>query len=230
MCFSANASFGAGVVLAAIGIASVKKVQQAPQIYFATIPLIFSIQQISEGFVWLSLTHPTFQFIQKPSTYIFLYFAQVIWPIWLPLSIMKLEHFKKKQRLHYVFVIIGCLIAFYLGFCMIAYPVQTKITGFHITYVQEYPIAFRGYGEFLYGLSSILPAFLSNVKRMWIIGVTIITSYLTTTFFYEEYIISVWCFFATIISVVVFFILENIKKKTEGWNGYLNPQVQITHH
>lgn len=230
MCFSANASFGAGIVLAAIGVASIKKTQQTSQFYFATIPLIFSIQQFAEGFVWISLTNSDFEYLRQPSTYIYLYFAQVVWPIWVPFSIMKLEHFKKKQRLHILFLVIGCLIAFYLGFCMISYPVQSKIIGYHIAYNQEFPISFQGSGEILYGLATIIPPFLSNVKRMWILGISIMASYILTIFFYEEYIISVWCFFASIISIAVFFILESIKNKTEGWNGYLNPQVQITQH
>jgi hypothetical protein len=113
---------------------------------------------------------------------------------------------------------------------MISYPVQSKIIGYHIAYNQEFPISFQGSGEILYGLATIIPPFLSNVKRMWILGISIMASYILTIFFYEEYIISVWCFFASIISIAVFFILESIKNKTEGWNGYLNPQVQITQH
>jgi hypothetical protein len=51
MCFSASASFGAGIVLAVIGVATIKKREQPSQIYFATIPFLFSIQQVSEGFL-----------------------------------------------------------------------------------------------------------------------------------------------------------------------------------
>jgi hypothetical protein len=49
MCFSAGASFGAGIILAVISVASLKKVKHTPHNFFAIIPLIFCIQQISEG-------------------------------------------------------------------------------------------------------------------------------------------------------------------------------------
>jgi len=55
MCFSATASFGASAVLGVIGIVAVAKAKTNPQRVFATIPLIFSVQQLSEGFLWLSL-------------------------------------------------------------------------------------------------------------------------------------------------------------------------------
>ena len=84
MCFSASASFGAGVVLSVIGVASIKKAKSPTQIIFASIPLIFAVQQITEGFLWLSLTHSNFASLKQVTTYIFLFFAQIVWPIWVP--------------------------------------------------------------------------------------------------------------------------------------------------
>ncbi len=55
MCFSANSSFGTGIILAVISVASLKKVQYLNHVYFAAIPLIFCIQQITEGLLWLVL-------------------------------------------------------------------------------------------------------------------------------------------------------------------------------
>ena len=78
MCFSANASFGAGIILAVISVASLKKVQYPTHIYFAAIPLIFCIQQIIEGLLWLALTDPVYTSLEKVTTYSFLFFAQVI--------------------------------------------------------------------------------------------------------------------------------------------------------
>ena len=97
MCFSAGASFGAGVVLSVIGIASLKKVQTPSQIVFASVPLIFSVQQITEGFLWLALSNPAFAFLQQFTTYTFLFFAQVVWPMWVPLAIFLLEKEDKSE-------------------------------------------------------------------------------------------------------------------------------------
>jgi hypothetical protein len=98
MCFSASASFSAGVILSAIGVASIKKAQSPPHIFFASIPLIFAVQQITEGFVWLSLSNPTFVPLKQIATYNFLFFAQVVWPVWVPFSILKLEPKNRRRR------------------------------------------------------------------------------------------------------------------------------------
>ena len=46
MCFSATASFGASIVLTGIGVASLKQVKEPAQYPFASIPLIFGVQQL----------------------------------------------------------------------------------------------------------------------------------------------------------------------------------------
>ena len=91
MCFSASASFGAGIVLSVIGIASLKKVQHASQIPFAALPLIFAIQQFSEGILWLVLPNLEYLILRQVITYVFLFFAQIVWPVWVPFAILLLD-------------------------------------------------------------------------------------------------------------------------------------------
>ncbi|WP_269685226.1 DUF6629 family protein [Flavobacterium lacustre] len=213
MCFSANASFGAGIILSVIGIASIKKTEKKAQIYFACIPLLFCVQQVSEGFLWLSLTHPSFSILQKPSTYFYLFFAQVVWPILIPFALLKLEEEKKRKIMLRILVGIGLLVSLYLSYCLLFYTSEAKITGYHIRYQQDYPIVFGGYGDFLYSLATIAPAVVSSIKRMWLLSITILVSYLITLLFYVDYIISVWCFFAAIISIMVLYLLNHINKK-----------------
>ena len=98
MCFSASASFGAGIVLSAIGIASIKKSETKPQLFFASIPLFFAVQQITEGFLWLALSKPDYALLRWPATYIFLFFAQVVWPFWVPFAILMLEKEQKQKK------------------------------------------------------------------------------------------------------------------------------------
>jgi hypothetical protein len=215
MCFSASASFGAGIVLAVIGVATIKKREQPSQFYFATIPFLFSIQQISEGFLWLALQNPIFSPLEKPAIYIFLFLAQVVWPLWLPLAVLKLEQEKARKKMLLILLAIGMLVSFYLAYCLFSYNVQAKIVGYHISYKQVYPIRFGGYGDFLYIAATILPPLISSSKRIWILGIIILVSYIITMFYYVDNIISVWCFFASAISFMVLYILQLIKNKEE---------------
>ena len=76
MCFSATASFTAGIVLTVIGVATVKKTQRKTEIPFAMVPLLFGLQQFIEGLLWLS-----FQFnshlLNVIMTYVFTLVSQV---------------------------------------------------------------------------------------------------------------------------------------------------------
>ncbi len=212
MCFSVEASFGAGIVLSAIGVASIKKVQSPSQIVFASIPLIFSVQQITEGFLWLALSNPIYASLQKVTTYIFLFIAQIVWPVWVPLAILLAEKEDKRKTIQKLLVIVGVLLSFYMAYCLFSYNVQAKIIGYHISYEQNYPLALTLAGGVFYFIATIVPPFFSTIKRMWLLGLAILISYIITIAFYENYFVSVWCFFASVISILVFVIMNEIKK------------------
>ena len=215
MCFSASASFGAGIVLSAVGIASVKKAQTPSQVIFASIPLMFAVQQITEGFLWLSLTNPSYAALQEVTTYNFLFFAQVVWPIWTPLGVYKLDPEKKRRTIGKVLIGIGALVSAYLLYCLVTYHVEAKLIGYHISYQQDYPISPGRYGTLLYVVATIVPPFFSRVKHMWMLGAAISISYIITAILYTDYVVSVWCFFASIISIAIYIIMKENKKITE---------------
>lgn len=215
MCFSAEASFGAGVVLTAIGFASIKKAKSPSQIPFAIIPLIFGVQQITEGFLWLALLNPEYASLQQVAIYNFLFFAQVVWPAWGPFAILKLEPKEKRSLVSKTLVGIGAAVSIYLGFCLINYPVEASIIGNHISYHEKFPSSLRFYVGALYAISTIVPAFYSHINRMWMLGITVVISYIITAIFYTDYIISVWCFFASIISIAIYVIIQSLEKKED---------------
>ncbi|TRW95622.1 DUF6629 family protein [Flavobacterium gawalongense] len=220
MCFSASASFGAGIVLAAISVAAIKKVQKPAQIYFACIPIIFCVQQFSEGFLWLALTKSVYAPLQPIATYMFLFFAQVVWPLWVPFASLKLEKEKEEKNFQMVLLVIGLLVSLFLGYCLVTYTVEAKIIGSHISYIQDYPIVFGGYGELLYIIATIAPPLFSNIKKMWLLSILIIISYIITKISYVDYVVSVWCFFSSIISISVLIIMDEIKNPSKKHSKY----------
>ncbi|RKR84718.1 hypothetical protein BDD43_4969 [Mucilaginibacter gracilis] len=212
MCFSATASFGAGVALTVIGVASLKKVQHPSQILFAAIPLIFAVQQIAEGVLWLILPHPALLHLQKYITYFFLVFAQIIWPLWLPVAVLLLEKSKTRRLFQKILIGIGLLVSGYLTYCLIHYPVHADINCYHIAYEQVYPAKLRVMGGLLYIIATIAPPLFSHIRRMWILSLTVFISYIITTVFYDNYVVSVWCFFASVVSLSVYFIMREVSE------------------
>jgi len=213
MCFSATASFSAGIVLTVIGVASIKKTTHKSQLLFAGIPIIFGIQQIAEGILWVSLPNPDLLNTQKYATYVFLLFAQIIWPSWVPLAILKLEKRSTRKTIQRFFVGAGLLVACYLAYCLLVFKVEAKIIGQHIAYIQDYPVVLRKYVIPLYAIATIAPSFFSHIKRLWLLGLSIAISYIITVLFYEHYILSVWCFFSSIISIAIYIIMIEISNE-----------------
>jgi hypothetical protein len=210
MCFSASASFGAGCILTVIGVVSVKKTNHPSQVLFASIPFIFGVQQLAEGILWLALPNADYVNTQKIFTGIFLFFAQIFWPMWVPISILLLEKNITRKRFQRILVVLGIVVGLYLAYCLAIYKVEAKIIGHHISYIQNYPSELRKFVVLLYALATIVPTFFSHIKRMWVLGATILISYIVTALFYEHYILSVWCFFSSIISLSVYMIIVNV--------------------
>jgi hypothetical protein len=219
LCVFQPASFGAGAILSVVGVASIKQAQSPSQILFASIPLLFAMQQISEGFLWLSLTNSTYASLQQVTTYNFLFFAQVAWPMWVPFSILKLEPKERQRTIEKVLVGIGAIVSLYLAYCLGSYHVDAKIIGYHISYEQAYPSSISRFGSLLYVIATIAPPFFSRIKRMWMLGATVLISYVITAILYTDYIVSVWCFFASIISIAIYVIMHNIRKSNQLITG-----------
>jgi len=211
MCFSPEASFAGGVILSTIGVATVRKVHNPSQILFAAIPLFFGGQQIAEGFLWLALPHADYVGVQKVFTYIFLLMAEVIWPILIPLSVLLMETDAKRRRTIQVLLGLGMVLALYYSFCLLVYNVSPRIVGFHLNYNTDFPDLFALPAFITYLIATITPLFVSSIKRTHLMGWMMFFSCLVTILFFTQYLISVWCFFAALLSVVVYWILRESK-------------------
>jgi len=213
MCFSAEASFAGGVIISAIGVAVLRKVHKPSQLLFACIPLFFGIQQFAEGFLWLTLPRPEYLSLQKLDTYIFLIMADVLWPMWIPLSVLLMEKNGKRKKILRVLLLMGIALSLYYGFCLLFYNVYPEISGYHIRYKTDFPKPLGMYAFAVYLIASITPLFVSSIKRTHLLGALMFLSCLITAIFFRQYLTSVWCFFAAIISGVIFWILRNSKRK-----------------
>ena len=214
MCFSAPASFAAGAGLAIIGTLAVKQAKTRPQYLLAFTPLIFSVQQVSEGFLWLSLQNPDYAGFQYISMYLFLVFAQVLWPAYVPYTMFTFETgVKRKKTIGYLSAL-GALTAAYLLFCLVRYPVTAAIEDDHITYKLGFPFGNWWSTGIAYMLATVVAPLLSSNKGLKNLGLLLFFSYLVTTVWYNSYFISVWCYFAAVLSgYVLYFIWSENRTK-----------------
>ncbi len=212
MCFSMEASFAGGIIIGGIGVATICKVHKPSQIVFASIPLFFGFQQIIEGCMWFILQHPSYEQYQKPIMYAYLIMAQVFWPIMIPLAVLTMEENKKRKKVLWGLLGIGLILSVYYIACLVFINVTPKIGGYHIEYLDATPKPAEIPAFLLYLATSITPLFVSSIKRTHLLGILMALSCLVTIIFFTHYLTSVWCFFAAIISVIIFWILLDAKR------------------
>ncbi len=213
MCFSPEASFAGGIIISAIGVITVRKVYNPSQIIFASVPLFFGLQQIAEGFLWLTLPLEGYDILRRVSCYTFLIMAQVIWPVMIPLSVLFMEVSKKKKKVLSALVTVGAILSVYYSFCLLSFDVNPQIEGFHIKYHNDFPESIADVAFIFYLSATIIPLFVSSVKKTHLLAVLMTLSCLVTAVFFTQYLTSVWCFFAALISGVIYWILNDSHKE-----------------
>lgn len=214
MCFSAEASFTAALVLGSAGGISLRNCSSRSQFFLAAIPLLFAFQQLSEGLVWLHFSHgigspSLFQNAEKS----FLIFAFLIWPIWIPLSLLVLEKVSWRRTLLYLNLACGIV----LSLLNLKYGLQQEPAVQVVNHSLQYSgqVAEQTYA---YPLIVLLPCFLSSLKNVWAFGLLITIGYVIADYFYEETFVSMWCFFAAVVSLSVYKILKDSQMMQENEN------------
>ncbi|MCX6125604.1 MAG: hypothetical protein NTV34_12795, partial [Proteobacteria bacterium] len=114
MCFSSDASLGVGAALLPVGVYCIQRSLKKDISYLplATVPFFFGVQQIIEGFVWKGLESGDPQLVTRASL-VFLAFALVFWPFWIPLSAVTIENHGRTRTANSIFAILGLAFGLY---------------------------------------------------------------------------------------------------------------------
>lgn len=208
MCFSAEVSFGASAVISTTGALTLKKSKTKGQKLFAMIPLMFGIQQFMEGCLWIALKNKGYAALEQIATYGFLSFAQLIWPVWIPLSIYAIEENPTRKKILAFTLVLGSMLFFLLGYRMAVYDVTAQIDNFHIFYTVGDFQSTNWWSGIFYLLPAAVPFLISSTKQINILGILMIFMFVVAKIFYIKYMISVWCLFAALLSWYIYFILK----------------------
>ena len=98
MCFSATASFTAGGALLVAGLAAQKLARGRADRFYAMIPLLFAIQQLTEGVVWMTFGEGDAR-INAWAAQLYSFFSHVLWPVYVPIAAWLLETDARRKRL-----------------------------------------------------------------------------------------------------------------------------------
>lgn len=207
MCFSAAASFTAGIGLCGAGAVAVWMVPTRRELPLAAMPLIFGLQQIVEGALWLALADGDTA-AQYCLTTGFLAFAEVFWPLFVPLAVWLIEPPGRRRTTIVACMAAGVLVTLALLHGLVTQPRAAELFEGHIYY--HFP-HYGGMGSInlfvptmlLYLSATCLSLMLASDRTVRAIGVVMALAFIVTSMFYETWMISVWCFFGALLSGLV---------------------------
>ena len=201
MCFSATASFTAGTALSAVGALTLRKSEGKVELPLALVPLLFGVQQFSEGFLWLSLDN-NLPALRLWTTYIFSMFSHVFWPIFVPFAIVLIEHDRRRRTSLAVFQVVGLGVGLYLLYFIVRYPVVARVEGRSIFY--DSPHFFIGLVLVAYFLATCISGLVSSHRCVNVFGVLAFALAIAAYEVSVNTFVSVWCFFAAVLSLLVY--------------------------
>ncbi len=200
MCFSATASFSAGLGLLVIGVVAARRTRNTAELPFALIPALFGVQQLVEGALWLALGRDA-PLLTSCLTQTYSAFSQILWPFYIPLAVLLLEVVPWRRTVIGAFAIAGLAVSMFLAWAMLHQPVLAELRDHHISYVFWHSSVVTATALYLLGacLSPLVSS--HSVVRVFGLGATV--SLVTAYTLYSTWFISVWCFFAAVLSAVV---------------------------
>jgi hypothetical protein len=229
MCFSATASFSASAVLITAGGYAFylsRRLEIPWWQLFALVPVFFGVQQAMEGSVWL-LSGAGQVECAVPFALGFHFFSHFLWLWWLPLASYLVEPGRLRRWLFG-----GCtLFGLFAGTLVLAVMLlhsewlAVGVKGGSITYkfhtpwqsadlfglrhlpaISHLPIRPAA----LYAFTILLPLLLSSHRHVRVFGVLAALASVFTSEFYQYAYVSVWCFFAALLSLYLVFMIRQL--------------------
>jgi hypothetical protein len=211
MCFSATASFSAAAVIGSVGLVTLRSAVAQPDhriLALAAFPLLFALQQVVEGLLWLDLTSPDPGALRGVLVHAFQGYAEVFWPAFAPLAALLIEREHRRRILISICLVIGLALSAYLLVAMIGHPYQASVGEGHIVYRNDfhYPTGI----EAPYVVATTLSLLLCSAKEVQRLALVILIGFAVAYVSFHHAYISVWCFFAAIASVMVLLYVRAI--------------------
>jgi hypothetical protein len=221
MCFSPVASFAASSVLAVIGAATLHKTKSPQEWLLASLPLLFAAQQVTEGLLWLALLQEKTGAGPYWLTQIYATFAGILWPLAIPLGIFLIEPNNIRRRWLAALFLIGAGVAAYTLSIIVRFGFEAEISNRCILY--RHPAEQGPHILLLYVVVTCAAFLCSSERRLLWIGIANIWAFAVSYYFYQVNFVSVWCFFAAVLSGMLYLYFEHRKNAKHEPGNALQP-------
>jgi hypothetical protein len=199
MCFSAQADLVGGVVVGAIGIDVLRHVDgRRAYLGLAALPLLLGLHQLDEAFVWWGLQGHVSTRVGTIATWIYLLFAFVVLPVFIPIAVMVLEPDRRRRLLMSCFAVLGAVVAGVLFAAMLRGPVTASLGTRHIAYTTD--LRAGGLVVAMYVLATCGSLILSSYRDVAVFGVVNLIAVAVFAKLAIDGFASLWCAWAAVAS------------------------------
>lgn len=217
MCFSASVSYSTAAVLVTTGMYAVRQAKRLspPYLPWALIPVFFGLQQAFEGRVWQLLDAGNAS-AAVPFALGFHFFSHFLWLWWFPLCSYLVEPGKIRKRVFGGCAIFGALAGTLVYAAMLFHPEWMSATVRQHSIFYDFSVPFHSSSYLpitpaaLYALTILVPLLFSSHRLIRIFGVLVILSVLLASEAYGYAYVSVWCFFAAVLSLYIVCMIRRL--------------------
>jgi len=208
MCFSPEADFIVGAVVASVGVETLRRVRARRELLVGVLPLLFGLHQLVEGFVWLGLRGQVSAGLGDAAKETYIVYAHAILPAIVPLGFMLLERDTRRWRWMVPLVCLGVVLGVYLLWQVTAYPVGAHQEARCVDYTTHTPndIVIG----VLYVLATCGPALISSRAYLRWFGLLSLVGVIVTALVRVDELTSLWCLYVAAVSIL---ILEHFRRQ-----------------
>jgi uncharacterized protein DUF6629 len=205
MCYSAEVSYGSAALLIATGGVTTLGNHQISRRMVAAVPFLFGLQQIAEGVVWQTMGHAAESSRHHFGVLLFLLFANVVWPSWIPWSFYFIEPSEKRRRVLKGLGLLGLGVSVVAAWVFFTADARAYVAGHSLAYSLDnvkrfWPVNIE---IVFYIAPTVAPFFISSLRIVRRAGYLILASLCLAQVINQETTASVWCFFAALISLYI---------------------------
>ncbi len=205
MCFSPQADVVGGLVIGGIGIAAVRSVRtvsgRRDHLAFAMLPILFAAHQLTEAFVWWGLQGHVPSAVGTTATWLYLLFAFVLLPTYVPVAIRALEPPGRRREVMSGFILLGAVVSILLLVAMIRGGVDASLGYAHVSYHIDLHAGIVIVTAYV--IATCASAIFSGYRHIAIFGVVNLIAVAVIARLTIDGFASVWCGWAALTSIAI---------------------------
>jgi len=218
MCFSPEVDIAAGLIIGAIGVDALRRVEDRRDLALASIPVVLAAHQLVESVVWRGLQGHLPEAVTGFAVTVYLVIALGVVPALVPWAVYRSERDPTRRSRMLPFAVLGTAVGAVLLTSLVAAPYWATIGGRYIDYhTVTIGGGIVGGG---YAVAVCLPLLMSSSQRLVVFGVLNAAAFFILSTLLVAGLISLWCVWAAFASVIIVrFIREQSVHETPDRTG-----------